>query len=668
LRVGNSIYKISGTYIDTLQTIMGCDSVVTTFLFAPPVYSIRVDSTICAGNQVQIGNQFYDNTGIFQTLLKSQYGCDSLVTLHLTVVQPLELTLTSVRTTSCTNIGVATVQLSRTNYPYNLRWSTGEQTNTIRNLAAGDYSVTVSDWSVCRQQLVRTVTILAPLPLSDSIQKQDANCYQKPYGHATITPFNGTPPYSYQWSNNQITASINNLYSGIYEITITDSDGCKRLASVTIQQPEILKKVRYDTICNGNNIQIGNHIYKESGRYIDTLRPAIGCDTMVTTHLIVRDTFILKLKRSICYGDSVRIGDTAFRTTGIFTRYLQSRLYCDSIVTLDLTVFPKINLAAQVKTTCAEAPIGAIFMQVSGGKPPYQCVWQPTGATTPSIEQLPAGNYAMRLQDSNACVINKMFVVPQHLKPDYTIKGKIACVTHTSGYIRFRAAAKDKLQWSFNRNSYISDSIMKGLLPRLYPIWVKDTQDCIYKQTIDLQPATPISVQLPQDTILQLGEHLKIVPKVHSIDAIRSWRWEPAHFLDCSNCPEPISTPTKRVGYRLVVENEEGCRAEARLLIDVDKGQKSYVPNVFSPNGDNNNDFFTVFGQNMAEIEVLQVFNRWGNRVFEHKNFQPNQPEMGWDGTFDGKAMPPDVFIYFAVIRWKDGEQTVLKGDVTLTR
>ena len=94
-----------------------------------------------------------------------------------------------------------------------------------------------------------------------------------------------------------------------------------------------------------------------------------------------------------------------------------------------------------------------------------------------------------------------------------------------------------------------------------------------------------------------------------------------------------------------------------------------YAPNVFSPNNDGVNDFFTLAGNNAAvTIKSLRVFNRWGDMLYLGTNLPLGAERTGWDGTFGGRDIPPDVFVYVAVVSFIDGEEIVIKGDITLMR
>jgi gliding motility-associated-like protein len=68
----------------------------------------------------------------------------------------------------------------------------------------------------------------------------------------------------------------------------------------------------------------------------------------------------------------------------------------------------------------------------------------------------------------------------------------------------------------------------------------------------------------------------------------------------------------------------------------------------------------------LAQVQSLQVFDRWGNQVFYNENFEPNEAISGWDGTFRNERMQTGVFVYYAIVEFQDGSTELFKGDVTL--
>jgi gliding motility-associated-like protein len=94
-----------------------------------------------------------------------------------------------------------------------------------------------------------------------------------------------------------------------------------------------------------------------------------------------------------------------------------------------------------------------------------------------------------------------------------------------------------------------------------------------------------------------------------------------------------------------------------------------YVPNIFSPNGDNQNDRLLISASPLIDkISSFTIFDRWGNMVFSKNNFQPNDPAYAWDGMVKGKMMNSAVFAFKLIATLNDGSQLIRVGDVTLIR
>jgi gliding motility-associated-like protein len=117
---------------------------------------------------------------------------------------------------------------------------------------------------------------------------------------------------------------------------------------------------------------------------------------------------------------------------------------------------------------------------------------------------------------------------------------------------------------------------------------------------------------------------------------------------------------------RVTITDLNGCTAQAGVSLEVSKDRHVWAPNIFSPNGDGKNDFFTIYGKGVAHIRHLRVFDRWGNQVFLAEEIPANVDAAGWDGTFRGNLLTPAVFVWVAEVFFLDGERRTLSGDVTI--
>jgi gliding motility-associated-like protein len=133
----------------------------------------------------------------------------------------------------------------------------------------------------------------------------------------------------------------------------------------------------------------------------------------------------------------------------------------------------------------------------------------------------------------------------------------------------------------------------------------------------------------------------------------------------------PVAMPFVTTEYKVTIISPEGCRAEARTIIRVDRQIDIYPPNIIWPEDPEGvNNAFTLYTRkgSVNRIVSLQIYDRWGEQMFVNRNFLPDDPSIGWDGTFKGEPMNPGVFVWWAEVELVDGKTILLKGDVTVVR
>ena len=141
-----------------------------------------------------------------------------------------------------------------------------------------------------------------------------------------------------------------------------------------------------------------------------------------------------------------------------------------------------------------------------------------------------------------------------------------------------------------------------------------------------------------------------------------SYSWTPEDYLDCPDCPNPISTPEIDMEYVLWVTDENGCISSDTVWVFINSKTNLYVPNAFSPDNDGFNDEFKVYGNNIEALNLV-VYDRWGEIVF-----QSNSQQIGWDGTFKGEALNNATFVYLLKVRTAEGEDIIQKGNINLLK
>jgi len=236
--VGNSTYTTSGSYIDTLQTTYGCDSIVNTNLTINSSIYISNYDTICDGQSIIVGVNLYNQSGIYTDILTSSTGCDSVITTYLLVKMNVDYTQTI---SICQNDGVQV----GTNY-YN---QNGTYVDVFPSQNGCDSIVT---------------TIVSVIPISTVLNYQTI-CL----GDSIVV--------------------ANNVYYniGIYTDVLQTINGCDSVINTTLTiLPEIINSLVIE-ICDGESVVIGNSTYTLSGTYTDTLTNNYGCDSIMITDLTV---------------------------------------------------------------------------------------------------------------------------------------------------------------------------------------------------------------------------------------------------------------------------------------------------------------------------------------------------------------------------------------------
>ena len=138
-----------------------------------------------------------------------------------------------------------------------------------------------------------------------------------------------------------------------------------------------------------------------------------------------------------------------------------------------------------------------------------------------------------------------------------------------------------------------------------------------------------------------------------------TYLWEPATYLNDPTLQNPVARPQETITYTVTVTTKEGCTDTASVTIEVIPAVQ--VPNAFSPNGDNVNEVWEIENyENYPDMRV-EVFNRWGNKVFSSKGYG-----VPWDGTYNGKELPVATYYYLIYLRSTNEEP--LSGNVTIIR
>ncbi len=188
---------------------------------------------------------------------------------------------------------------------------------------------------------------------------------------------------------------------------------------------------------------------------------------------------------------------------------------------------------------------------------------------------------------------------------------------------------------------------------------------CIDTTTQSLLVNPLPTVTMPNNITIQAGFPVTI-PATYTPN-VNTWLWSPATGLSCTNCSNPSAGPNFNTFYQVAFTDVNGCTNFGSILVQVlCQNSNLFIPNTFSPNGDGSNDKFYPRGVGLDRVKVLRIFNRWGEVVFEKRDFPINDANAGWDGTYKGKKPQADVYVFQAEVFCQNGEIIKLNGNIAL--
>ncbi len=209
-------------------------------------------------------------------------------------------------------------------------------------------------------------------------------------------------------------------------------------------------------------------------------------------------------------------------------------------------------------------------------------------------------------------------------------------------------------RWS---NGVLDSAITVNRTAR-YDVTVTFNDACIAEDWTIIRFTDTPQVYLGNDTtICQKGDGYVLVPEVN-IDA--DYLWENGSTAD--------SIIITRAGfYMLTVENQCGSNSDGIFIVS-ENCQDFYMPNAFTPNADGFNDEMYPYTENgdILQITKFSIYNRWGNQVHLVENGEPNNRSLGWDGTVNGKKSAQGVYMYDLILRFRDEQEILIKGNFTL--
>ncbi len=312
-------------------------------------------------------------------------------------------------------------------------------------------------------------------------------------------------------------------------------------------------------------------------------------------------------------------------------------------------------------------------LTATSNEPLASFVWTLPDTTTSTGQTLVTsliGAYSVIATAPNGCTAEASAMVLEG--PDPVLQTEVevrdpTCHGDSDGSITVLGSTGGTAPYEYVLNDSLVGDSFPGLSAGSYVLTTTDANGCMGLDTIQVVDPPEVTVQIGDDQFINLGQSVTLTMQSSITPQSIVWSgpdgksWQDANALTIS--------PTESGQYFIVISDVSSCRSSDTTYIYVNGQGKVFVPNVFSPNGDGENDVLMIFGGgDIAEVLDIQIFDRWGEMVFQDNNFQPNDPAHGWDGRHKGKAMDPAVFVVKAMVLFRDGTKKMVTGDVLLMR
>lgn len=464
----------AGAYSVTVTDANGCTATGTAVITAPPSISVIViaTDTICPGASdgeaaaiVSGGTMpfsfLWSNgattssisnlpAGTYSVTVTDANNCQA--SASATIVEAAPFTVAIIGTeTVCQpeSSGQATASVSGGSAPFNFLWSTGSTNQSIADLPEGSYSVTVTDANGCTAVAEIDIDIIDDFDVNAVIT--NISCFGANDGSIALTPVGGNPPYSYLWSNGATTATVSNLAASNYMVTVTEGSGCQiiRLFSVTAPAQLTATATSVNPACPAS---------------------ASGSASVVANGGTPPYTYL--------WSNGATTASIVNLVGGSYTVTVTDSEMCTATASATLVSPPQliINLATQ-NVLCSGEPTGSAVASPVGGTPPYTYAWS-SGATGPSVNDLPAGTYGLTVTDANNCTVNTTFIINEVPALMVTLDiTNIFCDPAGTGAITANASGGTP-PYTFEWSNGGAGATIAGLAAGTYTVTVTDANEC----------------------------------------------------------------------------------------------------------------------------------------------------------------------------------------------
>lgn len=570
--------------------------------------TIKINAQTCEGIFYQLSNGDSTKTaGVYIILLKSSAGCDSIFNRITLVIKPISTKSLSfsICQGESVKVGNSTYKTAGT-FKDTLDAKNGCDSIITTVVAIKSISTKALSYSICQGESVKVgnSTYNSTGTFKDTLTAGNG-CDSIITTVVTIKPIS-TKALSYSICQGESVKVGNSTYktAGTFKDTLTASNGCDSIITTTIKVNPVLNQNVTKSICQGDSLKIGNQVFKNTGNYKIVLKSIFGCDSTVNLTLSVSAIISQNQTIKLCQGESVKIGNNTYNTAGTYLDTLSTASGCDSVLTTKIEILP-----AQSKNVTFNICAGA---SVKIGENVYNT----------------SGTYTNTLKNSNGC--------------DSTIIATInvqQAISNTNDYIICQG---DSIVIN-NKTYYLAGTFADTLR-------TSNRCDSIYN-IINISISPELQLNLGNDTTLCYEEIILIGTSTSA----ESYLW------NTGSTESNIDVVAPGI-YTLTISNNCYTVTDTITLEAIDCNCKVFIPNAFSPNADGKNDVLMIKEENIVESKLI-IYNKWGEEVFQSLN-----NAVQWNGAYKDKQLAPDVYGYHYEGTCVKGNKIEYKGNITIVR
>ncbi len=632
----------------------GCDSTVRLQLTVLEELEEFQTFPLCEGSNIMVlGRQFNQAVSDEPIILQSSAGCDS--TIFVTIVVNENQTTDLGTMTVCPGETVTIAGQDLVEGPNTLDFQTSEGCDSTVTvvLETLDEIVNNIEETICIGESIdfQGQMISAPGEYSETLISSagcDSLVILTLANFAEIAPTNLPEETicageSFAFQGEDLTES------GEYPFSLQGANGCDSMVILTLTVREEIITEEVQEICDNESFVFNGQTFTDPGTFdLAFTSQATGCDSTVRLTLIVNETYLNDIgNREICPGGSVTVAGETFTTEGPHMVPLLSSAGCDSIVTFTLEIVESINVDLGSMVICDGESFdfnGQIITTSGIFEHTTQTALGCDSITTIQVDVTPE-MVITTSQIIGSCEggANGSFVIDglPDATPPFSVSG-LSGITSISS-LPFTVTGLSAGTFNFE----LTDQ--NGCSALGQAEITNDRTFALNITSVTIDPAGMFELMIDYDGVIVRVE------------------WEDVEGLSCLDCINPMVDIVETTTFTVRVYDEEGCVSEDEITLEVNGIGNIYFANVINPNSALGNHRFFPQAENPAGLMYdLDIYDRWGNQVYEMREAPVNDQNFGWNGRYRDNRINAGVYVFSARVTSDIGLVKTYKGDITV--